>query len=111
MAKQPKKTDADEAAASVIAADLSLTEEQARERYPATAAAFDAFRAANPDIGEVALKVTAKVDGFRRGGIAHHGTVTYRGGELSPDQVEQILTEPQLAAHLVAVEAGPATAD
>lgn len=107
MAKQPKTTDA---AASVVAADLPLTEEQMRQRYPTTVAALDAFRAANPEAGEVALQVTAKVNGFRRGGIAHQGTVTYRAGDLTPDQVEAILTEPQLAAHLVAIEAGPATA-
>lgn len=108
MAKQPKTTDA---AADHGADLLFLTEEQARERYPATAAALDAFRAANPKADAVELEVTAKVDGFRRGGIAHHGTATYRGGDLSPDQVEQILTEPQLAARLVAADADPAAAE
>jgi len=109
MAKQPKITDAEDGSATRMP-----TEEQARELYPATFAALDAFRAANPKAGSASLEVTTMVDGFRRAGLAHHGTAVYPVEELSPAQVEAILTEPLLAVRLVAVEvaaAGAATAD
>jgi len=42
------------------------------------------------------LKITAKRDGFRRGGIAHVGTVEHPVKNFSKEQLAQILAEPML---------------
>lgn len=53
-----------------------------------------------------ALRITAKVGGFRRGGIAHPAEPTvYRAGELTKAQVEQIAAEPMLVVEVIDVDA------
>lgn len=50
------------------------------------------------------LKVTAKVDGFRRGGREWHGTTTVSLAELTPEQLEAIEGEPLLVTERVPFE-------
>ncbi|OJF90636.1 hypothetical protein AX761_23340 [Rhizobium sp. 58] len=48
------------------------------------------------------LRITPKVAGFRRGGIAHPAGVTdYNSLSLSPSAVEAILSEPALVVEIV----------
>jgi len=65
-------------------------------RQLSQSAMFDAF-------GKVMLRVTAKQDGFRRGGIEHAGTADHELVRFSPEQVEAMLAEPLLHVELVSV--------
>ncbi|WP_421357811.1 hypothetical protein [Agrobacterium rosae] len=48
------------------------------------------------------IRITSKVAGFRRGGIAHPGhAVDHPIRDLSPDQLETLLGEPNLTVELV----------
>lgn len=43
------------------------------------------------------LQITAKRDGFRRGGIAHSSKpTTYKADDLTSEQIAQFLAEPEL---------------
>lgn len=53
-----------------------------------------------------ALRITAKVGGFRRAGIAHAATPTdYPEGTLTADQIELIKAEPMLVVEEIDVVA------
>jgi hypothetical protein len=70
--------------------------------FPLTLAAIRAFRAANPGINATAVRVTSKRDGFRRAGLAHAKAPTdHPAGRFSPEQIEQLLAEPNLTVELV----------
>lgn len=42
------------------------------------------------------IRIIAKVDGFRRGGLIHSGTKIYAPGELNAEQLEALESEPLL---------------
>lgn len=68
--------------------------------YPLTFAFmnFDPDRANSTS----SLWVGSKVDGFRRGGIAHSKAgMVFDAGELTPDQIEAFLAEPMLTVEIV----------
>lgn len=50
--------------------------------------------------------ITALVDGFRRAGLAHHGTVTYEDGRFTEEQLAQLRAEPNLV--VAVTDSGPA---
>lgn len=50
---------------------------------------------------EAVVRVTAKIEGFRRAGIAHYGTVEYPQGSLTGEQISQLQAEPNLVVDLI----------
>lgn len=51
------------------------------------------------------LRITAKSDGFRRGGVAHSATATLVPAEtFSPEQLEALSREPMLVVERVSIE-------
>lgn len=42
------------------------------------------------------LRITAKRDGFRRAGIAHHGTVDHPAERFTLEQIAALKSEPML---------------
>lgn len=50
---------------------------------------------------EAIVRVTTKIEGFRRAGIAHYGTVEYPQGSLTEEQISQLLAEPNLVVDLI----------
>lgn len=44
----------------------------------------------------MSIRITAKKDGFRRGGLVHQGTVYYDDGYFTEDQLEILKAEPNL---------------
>lgn len=69
---------------------------------PLVQAAVDAFRAAYPGVdGPLSLRVVAPSKGFRRAGIQHVGMRDFAPGELTPDQIGQLLAEPALQVSFV----------
>lgn len=50
---------------------------------------------------EAIVRVTTKIEGFRRGGIAHYGTVEYPPDTLTPEQISQLQDEPNLVVDIV----------
>lgn len=45
---------------------------------------------------EATIKITAKVDGFRRAGMVHTGTKTYPVNTFTAEQLKSLLAEPLL---------------
>ncbi|MBZ9678899.1 HI1506-related protein [Mesorhizobium sp. ES1-1] len=82
---------------------LGKAEAEFRSKYPLMAAAIDAWQAKNS--GEVpnGLRIVSKVDGFRRGGIAHskmpveHLMEAFQG----PEQIEALFAEPNLVVGFI----------
>lgn len=77
-------------------------------RYPLLVAARVAFEAKHPDYaGPIALRITAKIDGFRRAGMAHpSGSVDHDPTLFTADQVEALFGEPRLVAEIVPATEG-----
>jgi len=79
--------------------------EDFRKRYPAITAAGEAWEDGDNKNPVNVVRITAKKDGFRRGGMVHAGTVDHPVSVFtSPDQLEQILSEPNLRVELLYVE-------
>jgi len=47
------------------------------------------------------IRIIAKKDGFRRAGIAHHGTRDYPASQFSAEQLEQLRSEPLLVVQAI----------
>lgn len=48
------------------------------------------------------IRITAKKDGFRRGGVAHPGTATeYRDDRFSKEELESLMKEPMLVVEVI----------
>ncbi|WP_337267064.1 hypothetical protein [Oryzifoliimicrobium ureilyticus] len=74
------------------------TEEEFKKLYPLLHALIAGWQSLERPV----LKVISRVAGFRRGGIAHPTEAVLHDMEsMHPDQVEQILAEPNLVAELV----------
>ena len=54
------------------------------------------------------IRITAKKNGFRRAGMAHHGTREYSDDVFTPEQIIQLEAEPMLVVQRLD-EAPPAT--
>lgn len=50
---------------------------------------------------EATIKITAKVDGFRRAGMAHTGTKTYALNTFTAEQLKSLKDEPLLHVEYV----------
>lgn len=68
------------------------------------AAAVEAFAAKHGKLGCNGIRITAKVEGIRRGGRRHTGTNEYPIHEFEPLQLNQILGDPDLIAELIELE-------
>jgi len=49
------------------------------------------------------IKIVSKKDGFRRCGVAHHGTSIYPLSKFTKEQVEALKSEPNLVVEVVEV--------
>lgn len=102
MAKKPTP-----AQPPVAALDEAMKADQAafREAFPQLAAAIDAWTEKSPGTQPAAIRVSARVEGFRRAGIEHskapvdHQLDLVDG--LKPEQLEQLFAEPNLVVQLV----------
>jgi hypothetical protein len=70
-------------------------------KYPRTAELIR--KCESRSLGRVpTLRITAKKDGFRRAGMVHPTTpVEYSAFNFNPDQLEQLLTEPNLVVEVI----------
>lgn len=83
---------------------LGTAEVQFRIKFPLLAAAIDAWqeRSSGDDVPN-GLRIVSKVDGFRRGGIAHskmpveHRMEAFQG----PEQIEALFAEPNLVVGFI----------
>ncbi len=75
-----------------------MSKDEFKLAYPLT---FGFFEAVDPAVA-TAIRVTSKIDGFRRGGMAHSKAGDrFYPGELTPDQIEAFLAEPMLTVEIV----------
>lgn len=78
--------------------------DEARKRWPLTIAAITAWDDGNvgPADREPLLRIAARREGFRRAGIAHSKAPTEHPiSSFTPDQVEQLLAEPNLVVEIL----------
>ncbi|KAB2773687.1 hypothetical protein F9L00_24640 [Brucella anthropi] len=68
------------------------------------AAAVEAYVAKHGKFGCNGIRITAKVEGIRRGGRRHNGTNEYPVTAFEPIQLNQILGDPDLVAELVELD-------
>lgn len=52
-------------------------------------------------VKEPTIKITAKVDGFRRAGVVHTGTQIYPFSAFTPDQLKSLVDEPLLVCEFI----------
>lgn len=101
-------------ASTVVAGDLSSADieemiaasvQVAKDAgWDFVAAAVEAFAAKHGKLGCNGIRITAKVEGIRRGGRRHNGTNEYPVHEFEPLQLNQILGDPDLVAELIELE-------
>ncbi len=93
------------AAVSFLEEASRTAKEDLRDRYPLLASAFERLsKTVSSDFdGRFVIRISAKKDGFRRGGIEHSSTQDHDADKFTADQVEAILGEPLLHVELVAV--------
>lgn len=83
--------------------DFVLPErEEFRQQFPLVTAAFEAY-AASHETSPSGLRITSKIDGFRRAGMAHPKTAVEHplNPFADPLQIEQLLGEPNLVVELI----------
>ncbi|MCV9907171.1 hypothetical protein OIV19_06000 [Brucella sp. HL-2] len=85
----------------MIAASVQVAKEAG---WDFVAAAVEAFAAKHGKLGCNGIRITAKVEGIRRGGRRHNGTNEYPVHEFEPLQLNQILGDPDLVAELIELE-------
>ncbi len=68
------------------------------------AAAVEAYAAKHGKFGCNGIRLTAKVEGIRRGGRRHNGTSEYPIDMFEPIQLNQILGDPDLVTELIELE-------
>ncbi|MFD1792081.1 hypothetical protein ACFSE0_10575 [Ochrobactrum teleogrylli] len=74
------------------------------ETFPHLAAAVRRYIDAHGDVDFDAIRITAKLDGLRRGGHRHAGTNVHPLGKFEPYQLNQIFGDPDLIADLVELD-------
>ncbi|RUY12031.1 hypothetical protein EOA25_04390 [Mesorhizobium sp. M2A.F.Ca.ET.040.01.1.1] len=74
-----------------------------RAEFPRFSAELDAWKAEHGDELPAGLRIKSKVEGFRRGGIAHSKAAVDHPIEAfkSPEQLEAIFAEPKLKVELI----------
>ncbi|MEE9926463.1 MAG: hypothetical protein PBV01_24435 [Brucella anthropi] len=68
------------------------------------AAAVEAYVAKHGKFGCNGIRITAKVEGIRRGGRRHNGTSEYPIDTFEPIQLNQILGDPDLVTELIELD-------
>ena len=68
------------------------------------AAAVEAYAAKHGKLGCNGIRITAQVEGIRRGGRRHTGTNEYPVHEFEAIQLNQILGDHDLVAELIELE-------
>lgn len=68
------------------------------------AAAVEAYAANHGKFACNGIRITAKVEGIRRGGRRHNGTSEYPIDTFEPFQLNQILGDPDLVTELVELD-------
>lgn len=68
------------------------------------AAAVETYAAKHGKLGCNGIRITAKLEGIRRGGRRHTGTNDYPVHEFEAIQLNQILGDPDLVAELIELE-------
>lgn len=68
------------------------------------AAAVEAYAAKHGKVRCNGVRITAKVEGIRRGGRRHTGTNEYPVNVFEPFQLDQILGDPDLVTELVELD-------
>ncbi|RWB50843.1 hypothetical protein [Mesorhizobium sp.] len=78
-------------------------ESEFRAKFPRFSAELDAWKAEHGDELPAGLRIRSKVEGFRRGGIAHSKAEVDHPIEAfkSPEQLEAIFAEPKLKVELI----------
>lgn len=77
--------------------DIQTAAAEAAAKWPRFFAASEAWKAAHPGVLPTVMRITSKVEGFRRAGMAHpKATVDHPIGTFDADQTEQLLGEPNL---------------
>ncbi|TIV70555.1 MAG: hypothetical protein E5V89_14115 [Mesorhizobium sp.] len=78
-------------------------EAEFRAKFPRFSAELDAWKAEHGDELPAGLRIKSKVEGFRRGGIAHSKEAVDHPIEAfkSPEQLEAIFAEPNLTVELI----------
>ncbi len=71
---------------------------------PLLAEAFDAFWYEHGTNSLPVIRITAKDDGLRRGGMRHAGTVDHLLSSFTGEQLELILAEPLLTVEFIVAE-------
>lgn len=80
----------------------SMTREDFERDFPLSFALLSSLTETRTMENPPLVRITAKRDGFRRAGIVHSSkAVDFRPGELSPEQLEAILSEPLLTVEVV----------
>nr|WP_295470264.1 HI1506-related protein [Mesorhizobium sp.] len=81
----------------VAPAGFAVAVVEAKAKYPRFFAASEAWRAAHPGVLPTVMRITSKVEGFRRARMAHpKATVDHPIGTFDADQTEALLAEPNL---------------
>jgi hypothetical protein len=78
-------------------------EAEFRAKFPRFSAEIDAWKAEHGDELPTGLRIKSKVDGFRRGGLAHSKAPVDHQIEAfkSAEQLEAIFAEPNLSVELI----------
>lgn len=81
---------------------LAAAHPEFNRKFPLTTALFDAWHMKSPEVHPTALRIVSQRDGFWRAGRQHsRAGVDHPAGELTPEQIEQLLAEPMLVVTLV----------
>nr|WP_278436421.1 hypothetical protein [Brucella anthropi] len=96
---------------TVVASEIEVDEIVAASVQAAKDAGFDFIAAAveryaakHGKFGCNGIRITAKVEGIRRGGRRHNGTNEYPIDKFEPFQLNQILGDPDLVAELIELD-------
>lgn len=86
---------------AIVAASVQAAKEAG---FDFIAAAVEAYAAKHGKFGCNGIRITAKVEGIRRGGRRHNGTSEYPIDTFEPFQLNQILGDPDLVAELIELD-------
>lgn len=86
---------------AIVAASVQAAKEAG---FDFIAAAVEAYAAKHGKFACNGIRITAKVEGIRRGGRRHNGTSEYPIDMFEPIQLNQILGDPDLVTELIELE-------
>ena len=86
---------------AIVAASVQAAKEAG---FDFIAAAVEAYAAKHGKFACNGIRITAKVEGIRRGGRRHNGTNEYPTDMFEPIQLNQILGDPDLVTELIELD-------